>query len=307
MKRTSVRGLHHPIPSLLLACMMSVAFSTMAIAPVAHAGLGDLVKSAKDKASKVTGKKPTAAAPAAADTRVEFDDQILELTDERVVQFLAGLKAMEAARAKAAPLYERRQKLQEEIGGLNDKHGQAISAANSKRSDVESCWSELLDAAQEKRSSEMQQKMMSDPGLRDKFMAMAQKMGAAQASGDTLALRKVQQEMMAIAGPTSADSAAARQKCGAVPAAHPVGVQIDGLQAKSSEIAEQIRGIEEQAIADQAKSSGLDGRQFAMARERIEMYLSRARAKQQQVGFSAVELGALATHVEALEAALNPS
>lgn len=289
------------------ACIVLLFAAAISIAPVAQAGLGDLVKSAKDKAAKVTGKKSSTSATTASDAPVEYDDQTLELTDARVVAFLAGHQATEAARAKAAPLYTQRQKLQDEINALQDAHGKAISVVENQRNDALTCWSEVLGAAQDRRSNEMQEKMMADPVLRGKFMAMAQRMGAAQASGDTLALRAIQQEMLAMAGPSRADTLAAQQKCGAMPAPHPMQVRIDGLQDQSSTIGGRIRAIEDEAVPAQAKASGMDGAQFAMARERIEMYLSRARAKQQQVGLSAAELQALTAHHDALEAALNPS
>jgi hypothetical protein len=78
-------------------------------------------------------------------------------------------------------------------------------------------------------------------------------------------------------------------------------VQIDSLDGVAKQLSEEIRKMEEKASATEVKESGLTERQFFMARERIEAYLSSVKYKSQPQGFSATELQALGAERANLE------
>ena len=65
--------------------------------------------------------------------------------------------------------------------------------------------------------------------------------------------------------------------------------------------------MDRKAIDQQARASGLTPEQFAMAQERIELFLESVRAHANPHGFTDAELKALAAHRPALEAALGTS
>jgi hypothetical protein len=70
-------------------------------------------------------------------------------------------------------------------------------------------------------------------------------------------------------------------------------VQADKLNKLAEKLSEDIRQLEEKSAATEQKESGMNERQYQMARERIEAYLSAMKYKSQPRGFSAGELDAL--------------
>lgn len=304
MSRTSSR----PFPSRpvrFAALLVAFAIAGPA-APPAHAGFGDLVKKAKDKAAQaVVGKTTSTSQASGAASPPEFTDDLLELTEPRLGQVLKGLEAGNKALAGRAPLVQKRDQLQNEAGALLDQHGKAIDAAREKHDDAERCWSEFIDARTSERDERMQQTVMNDPVMREKMMALAMEMAEAQAAGDTAAMAKLQRQAAALTGPTHEDSVAARQKCGAVPPLHPMGVKAEALRREAAAIDKQLRANDEQSIEAQVKASGLEPAQFAMARERLIMWLQAIRAsKGVPRGFSEGELAAFDARRAELETAL---
>ena len=298
-------------PRVLAA--IAVLIAAAVLAPAAHAGLGDLVKKAKEKAAQVAGQKAAAStdAPGAAEAadaaggKVEFTDVILELTNDRLDHFLTGMKAGAGDPARRTALVAKKDNLIAQQDALVAKYGPAIDASRQQRDAVEDCWKESLRAAREKNNDAMREKMMSDPAMRDRMIEMSQRMGMAQAQGDTATVGEVQREMMRMAGPTHADTLAARQKCGPLPALHFAAVQADSLQALAAAADEKIRDLDRKVEDARTQASGMGAAQFAMARERIEMYLAAIGAKSKPRAFTAGELAALEAHQDALKAALE--
>jgi hypothetical protein len=68
---------------------------------------------------------------------------------------------------------------------------------------------------------------------------------------------------------------------------------MNAIQARIRRLDDQIRQAEQTIASVEAEASGMSPRQFAMARERIEMHLARARSSSPQRGFTATELRAL--------------
>lgn len=302
MSRTSARSAFRPF----LAAALLAAFASAPAAP-AHAGLGDLVKKAKEKATQAAVGKATGtkAAPAGeAGGAPVFDDVVLELTEPRLGAVLKGLEAGNRVLAGRAPLVQKRDALRNQAGAILDQHGTAMDAAREKHDAAERCWSEVLDEKKSARHDAMQQKMMSDPVLREKMMALAMEMAEAQAAGDTAAMTRLQREAEAMTGPTREDSLAAKAKCGAVPPLHPKDLEVRALRKDADALEEKIRANDEQSVEAQVRASALEPGQFAMARERLILWLEAVRAKRAPRGFSDGELAAFEAKRAELESAL---
>jgi len=298
---------------IAVAIVAAVALPTH----VASAQLGGLVKKARDKVvenqvdkqvEKRTGSTSGREAPP------KFDDVTLELTSERVGQIIRGLSAGRAVlegsngSPSRATLVARRDEAANKSAAISSANNKLISAHYQERSDNQRCRNDAIHASYKKRKAsddvrqkEFQAKAMSDPAFREKTMAIAQKMGEAQARNDTVALKKLAAELGVDMNAGAADSIAADKACGREPARPAVLVQVDQLDEQAKALSEQIRQLEEKSAATEVKESGLNERQFHMARERIEAYLSAVKYKAQPGGFSGAELESLGARRADLE------
>jgi hypothetical protein len=288
----------------------------------ATAQIGGLVRKAKDKVvDQQVGKqveKRTNAAASGGGAAPAFDDVTLELTTDRVAQVLRGLTAGRAVLDGAngspsrASLIARRDDAARKSAALSDANNKTFDvyyqqrdASQRCRNDAERASSDKRQQANEQKQKEFQAKAMSDPAFRDKAMAIAQKIAMAQQRGDTAEMRRLMTELNGGAGndPT-ADSVAADKACGAPPPKPSAMVQVEQLDAQATSLSDQIRKLEERSAATEVTESGLTERQFLMARERIEAYLSAMKYKSQPRGFSPSELEALGARQADLEKAM---
>src|ERR1043166_5081343 len=122
---------------LLRLTVVLIGLAAIVIAPVARAGIGDLMKKAKEKASQAVAKKPAAETPAAG--KVEFNDVVLELTSERIEHILAAFKAVDQVTAGRLGLVQKQNQANSGRPQLFDKNEEAIRTARNKRDDVERC------------------------------------------------------------------------------------------------------------------------------------------------------------------------
>jgi hypothetical protein len=277
----------------------------------ASAQLGGFVKKAKDKVvlqqvEKQVEKQinPRASDPSAPPT---FDDVTVELTNDRIAQIIRGLTAGRAVLDGAngspsrATLVARRDDAARQSAELSQQNSKAFDAYYQKRDASQRCRNDAIHASREKRDAandqrmkELQAKAMSDPAFREKIMAITQKMAVAQQKGDTAEVRRLMIELNG-GSPESAnaDSLAADKACGSLPPQPAAMVQAEKLNAQSNTLSEEIRLLEEKAAETEVKESKLNERQYQMARERIEAYLSAMKYKSQPRGFSGGELDAL--------------
>ena len=284
---------------------------------VASAQFGGLVKKARDKVvenqveKQIDKRTGTASNPGAAP---KFDDVTVELTSERLAGVIRGLTAGRAlldgvnGSPSRATLVTRRDEAAQKSGTLSSGNEKLIEAYREKYSQNERCRNDAMrassdkrHAAVEQRNNELRAKALSDPAFREKAVALAQKMGEAQARGDTVAFRKLAAEMGLTMDDPKPDTLAADKACGREPAKPAVLAQIEQLDAQAQKLTEDIRLLEEKSAATEIKESGLDERQFLMARERVEAYLSAMKYKSQPRGFSPAELEALGAQRATLE------
>jgi hypothetical protein len=308
-------SLARAIAVVTVASAVSLTFP----ASTASAQLGGLVKKARDKVveqqvDKQIEKRTGTSSSTNPSAPPKYDDVTLELTAERVDGVIRGLTAGRAVLegtsggASRATLATRRDEAATKRAELSDKNAKLLSAYTEKRDDAQRCRNNAMYASREKRNQaaqernkELQAKAMSDPAYRDKIMAITQKMAVAQQKGDTAELRRLMVQMGAQEDDTKADTVAADKACGPMPATPAVLVQMDQLDAQANELTEQIRTLEEKAAATEVKQSGMNERQFHMARERIEAYLSAMKYKSSPGAFSSAEIEALGARRADLE------
>lgn len=282
---------------------------------LASAQLGGLVRKARDKAVEQQVDKriggTTASNPG---TPPKFDDVTLELTADRVGQIIRGVTAGRAVLdgASGAPsrvtLVGRRDDAARRSSALSSANSKVFDTYNEKRDASQRCRNDAMFASREQRqknsqqrSQELSSKAMSDPVFREKAMAAAQKMAAAQQRGDTAELRRLGAELGVTPNDAKPDTLAADKACGREPAKPAAMVEMEQLDAQARALSDQIRQLEEKSAATEVKESGLNDRQFLMARERVESYLSAMKYKSQPRGFSASELEALSARRADLE------
>jgi hypothetical protein len=305
--------------AIVVAAAVAVAASLSIPTNTASAQLGGLVKKARDKVvekqvDRQIEKRAGASSAAEASAPPKFDEVTLELTADRVDGVVRGLTAGRAilegtgGGASRATLAARRDEAATTRGDLSDKNAKLLNAYTEKRDEAERCRHKVMYASREKRHQASQQRMqehqakaLSDPAYREKVMAISQKMAVAQQKGDTAELRRLGAQLGLVEDDTKADTAAADKACGPVPAKPAVLVQMDQLDAEADKLTEQIRALEEKSAATEVKESGMNERQFHMARERVEAYLSAMKYKTSPGGFSAAELEALGARRADLE------
>ena len=290
--------------AIAAAVIAAIAIPTHA----ASAQLGGLVKKARDKVVENQVEKQIEKRTSDAGAPAKFDEVTVELTAERLAGVIRGMTAGRAVLAGREALVTRRDGAMQKSGELSDKNNKLISAYTHKRYENERCRNNAMNESRDKRQAvadqeikEWQAKAMSDPAFRDRAVALAQKAGEAQARGDTATMMKLMLEMGVKRDDPKPDTLAADKACGRPPAKPVVLAQIDSLDGIAKELSEQIRKMEEKASATEVKDSGLNDRQFFMARERIEAYLSAMKYKTKASGFSAAELEALGARRTDLE------
>ena len=274
----------------------------------ASAQLGGLVRKARDKVVENQVEKQVEKRASDPGAPPKFDEVTVELTGERVAQMIKGLTAGRAVLSGREPLVGRRDAVATKSNELSTQNNKLIGAYRENFYDNQRCRNGAMRASSDKRRAvadkeveAWQAKAMSDPAVRDKAVAIGMKMAEAQARGDTAAFMKLAAELGIKPDDPRPDTLAADKACGRPPAKPAVLAQIDSLDGIAKELSEQIRKMEEKSAATEVTESGLTERQFFMARERIEAYLSSVKYKSKPSGFSASEMEALGARRTDLE------
>lgn len=297
---------------IAVAVVASLGF---ALPHSASAQLGGLARRAKDKlVAQQVDKRANTVVASRTDAAPTFDDVTVELTSDRVAQIIRGLTAGRAVLDGAngspsrASLITRRDEAARKSAALSQENSKALEAYNTKRDANQRCRNDVISASRNKRQAgadqrnkELQAKAMSDPAFRERAMAVAQKMAVAQQRGDTAEMKRLSAELGLVADDSKADSLAADKSCGSEPPKPAAMAQIEQLDAQANTLSDDIRKLEAKSAATEVKESSLTERQFLMARERTEAYLSAMKYKSQPRGFSPAELDALGARRADLE------
>lgn len=266
--------------------------AVLAFPSESRAQLGGLVRKAADAAARKAGDESGLNA-ALEGENVTYTDVVLELTPERVDKLIAGFNAGKAKLAGRPALVNKRDAAADRLSTLIDRSGKDIDALRDRRNQVENCRSEAFGEIEDTKTDALPARVMSDPALMQKMQDLAMRLGEAQMKGDTATLAKLNREIKALSAPTAADSAAVTTKCGPVPPPSPAELQIKALQDEVTSLDQQIRSLEESAAQAATSASGMNAKQYPVARERVEMWLSRLKSNSKQSGMSGNELKAL--------------
>lgn len=278
-------------PTVLLACRSAALAAALAAisASTADAQIGGLLKKVK-KQVEGTVAGPPSEAP------VPFDGVILELTEERLGQVVAGLEAGRrvleggAGAPSLASLVAERDRAIDERVGLHDQNSAEIERYRQNSSRIRECRDDALGTIERAQRDRYTERVQTDPALQQVMMALAQELAAATQAGDTVAMRRVHRKLQEAARVvvSSADSARVDSQCGRMPAAPAVLARIDSLEGRERQAAQAARSMEERAASEEVSASGLEQRQLGMARERILLFLS-APTDRPARGFSPTE------------------
>lgn len=271
---------------LLAACLLAI------VGAPAQAQLGGLMKKAKDKVAKEVGDK--SGANAALDgEQVTFDATTVELTPERLDGMVEALRASRAKLSGRPALIARRDAAAARLDEHMEKHGQEIDRAVEQRAKVRSCHDDAFRKIEEASAEGMSARFMASPALQQKMQNISQRMAAAQQKGDANEIQKLQGELKALNAPTAADSAKVHKACGAIPPESGAEREATSLQNEVKRLDTEIRSLEQGAAAEASKASGLSPLAYAVATDRIQMYLSRAKSNSPQRGLTSSEIKAL--------------
>jgi hypothetical protein len=266
------------------------------VAPAHAQGLGGLIKKKVDKA---TGNNPAQQAAVAPPV---FDNVTLEITQERIQKLTAAKQAVrQFAEGPTGPAaYEKQiQPLDNRQVAIYQKQVDAINAWDQKRRDYENCVDSVLGAISQRKQSQFQSQMLSDPASMQKMMQLSQQMMAAQQKGDTAAIRKITEQIDRMKAPTKADSAEAEKHC-SYPTPPPLVKEWVGLKRQIDSLNNLKQDAENKQAKIEEPISGMNPRQSAMFCERIKQYVQQLKQKKQHVGFSDDEVKRLANLEQAI-------
>ncbi|HVH40161.1 MAG TPA: hypothetical protein VM764_09060 [Gemmatimonadaceae bacterium] len=295
-----------------LVSSLTLALAVAAAPSPASAQLGGLIKRgagrAVDKAvdKSIDNKVKASTAPAPT-----FDDEVLELTTERIDQVVKGMKAFN--KAQAAADVPGAMKAFEAADGrsqaFSNKYSEQRYEFEQKNRVIEECRDDAFSAQREKNDAEIERRMATlrnEPAklqaISAKAMEWNPKLQAMLAKGDTAgaqsAMLQMQKEMAAIGGfAIDLDSAKVNTKCGK-PAPRPSWLaEWERADAEAKVLAERVREAETAGQDEAVTASGLEGRQFHVARERIESFVNDGK-----MGFSKKEKEALGPRKAELKA-----
>lgn len=286
------------IPALLVAALIGLA-----LASPANARIGNPIRKVKEKIGKAVEQKaaPDKTADDPAGPPV-FDDVTVELTDARIGSILDAFHKAQKVTAARQALVAKRDKVNDDRAKLMDKEEEKIRELRSKRDEVDLCYSDGYHHAQDRKAEEYQNRALSDPALRDKFMKAAQQYNAAAAQGDTTAIRKIHEIILAEIVISREDSAAVRASCGPLPPKSGAEVRLEQLDREIAALDEQIRALDEK-VADE--SAGLNRQQWGVALERIQLYVAAKKAKKAPRAYTEAEIQAIEKRLAEVEEAMG--
>ena len=297
-----------PSPQIRRIHFTALLCATVVAMPApAAAQFGSLLKKATEKAvEKATG----------ADDQVSPRVQGVELTDDQLSRLFKGFALVASRMEERDRLAARQQAISDQLSQLHQKHESEIEANRSARDSWKSCFDVQWRKLEQIREGEGQSRMMkamSDPKTMQQYTqaqaAASQEMQKAMAAGDTVALNRasakaqaVQLRMLGI-DPTK-DSATARGPCGVEPARLPVAITVDTLTGRSHTLGEQMRDLEGTAQAQGSVAAGMNGTDFALAREKVLAFSSTGKGGKLLTAAELERLRARKTEIERLKRAL---
>lgn len=246
------------------------ALLLIALPVSAQAQVGGLINKAKQAVADKTSK------PAGSDEHIgdPFDDASLSAA-------LKGMRTFKAKMSEVASIQAQYLANQKERSTLQEASTRVISEYETNRAKIHECQSAFRAANPIDNDALVQKKMMSligDQAAMQKFATESERLNkasmAAQAKGDTTAMKNATYEMMKLIGvDMAADSIAAARKCGALPARPAAMDQLDQMQRKSDDLNRQLRATESSSDIEAARAAGVTPARFGQMRERLTQFI----------------------------------
>jgi hypothetical protein len=287
----------HPVRRLGAALAL-----TLVVPAAAQAQFGGLIKKAKEKveqagAAKVAGDN--AASQPSCGITTTYDATTIELNAANLDKVIKGMTAVRTAGDKNG-----RNKLAAQRDGdrarLEELESDpALQEAENSQREYASCRNEAFQAIVSKRVEEKGSGIMAD--YMKAMREHNERIQAYEAKGDTAHAKALQDStwtvMSKVVTPTAQDSAQVAAKCGKPPRASKRVAERDSLRRVVREESDSIRVLDEDAEDAVRGASGLNARQMAAARERIEAFVRSGRT----CGYSKAEIDALTARKSELE------
>ena len=272
--------------SRLLALSLAAAALLAGVAAPTHAQ-GNLLRKMKQKADQANRALGGEAAEASGPRRApSYDENVLEITDARLGQFLKGLAAERAAAREFAALEAKNKSQAAAHKAAAAQYERDMLSFTTKRQNYDACRMDVIGSAQgsNPHAAAMQQRMasMSEADLQKAKVRMEdlqRRHAAAEKKGDqaTLgALRDtIMREMQQLTGVNPAEVAAARQ-------GKPVNVQAELAKCGDEPVPPQepqaAEGSSSSNVFDYVgtagrKASGLEQQQYSVMRERVTFFV----------------------------------
>jgi hypothetical protein len=253
------------------ARMRVAALLLIALPAAASAQAGGLINRAKqavaDKAAKPAGT----------------DDHIGEPFDAASLNnALAGMRAYKARMNQVAAIQAQYLDNQKKRTALQESSEKTTAAYEESSAKNRNCRTDYLADARANRGDPMQKKMqslMNDPAALQKFAMESSRLNqvimAAQAKGDTNAVKAATRDLQKLGGvDEAADSVAADKKCGAPPPRPAATAQLDQMQQRSDDLNRQLRTAETASDTDGAQAAGVSATRFAQMKERLTQFVN---------------------------------
>jgi hypothetical protein len=232
------------------------------------------------------------------------------LTDALVRSTLKGIEAQLPILNQRDAMSKQRDAAVTERSKLFDAHsgeGEAYSDADSKNAICRDSVFTLISDQRQADMANMGQQIAADPqkraALMQQEMAMQQKAQQMMQAGDTAGARKFQmQAAMAMAGvDLKADTAKVDKACGRPPAKPAWLVKADDDADLADTLNARMQRVEEKAVSDGIRASGLTADQFNQVRERIVTWWAQQGGPNPNEGFTKEEVAILGSHRAEIE------
>lgn len=254
--------------------MRLTGFATLIALAVAapatsHAQIGGLIKKAANAATNKAEQKVVE------NSNLKPSEAFgPELTAQTLDAVLRGLAAAQAKLAEADSLRAERQKIDAAYSKSVEAHDRERIAFEERRDKIVSCQDNVRNERRRTAEDAYSKRMQSDPAAQAKMMqatmAVAQKVSAAQAKGDTAEVRRIMEELARSQGlDPRADSAAAIKECGTRPETPAWLAEQQALRDRVAAFDGRIRNAENNAQSAGAKASGMSFKDYSLARERV--------------------------------------
>lgn len=279
---------HRPAAAALVLAVV------MAVPATSHAQFGALRRAVERKAGEQVDQRVDDKANLALLQEPTFDGTTVELTDALLDRYIAGLERIKATRAqrraesdRLMASYEAQRDSAQALADANRADRARFDARNATfdecRTRFEGEREELLEAAMEKIGERLQRRMQANPtgtggdAAIQRLAQAAQRFSEALATGDSVAVRKAQLDMLAGEGMlTPAEKAKLSRTlaaaCGA-PTPKPTWmVQQEALEGRAQATRERHRLAGLAAGKPSGADLGLTDVQAAMVDERIQSW-----------------------------------